>query len=330
MKRILIIQTAFIGDVILITPLIRSTKELYPQAEIDVLTLPSTASLLQNNPHVNRVYCYNKRQKGSFFKILRTLRERRYDMAISPHSSTRSHLLMYLAGVPHRLGFDRGAARILLTAKIKHPRGIHKSQKNLALLSLISKREFSHQTELFPSSRDIEAVRNMLVPLRGKRLIVLAPGSVWGTKCWPIEYYSQICVMLDELGFGLILSGSPAEKDKCDQILEACPSALSLCGKTDLLESAAAIAEAELIICNDSGALHIANAMKTPVVAFFGPTVLSIGYYPFREGDYVFETQLECRPCGSHGPQVCPKKHHDCMRMIKPETVIEYLKKRIL
>ena len=330
MKKILIIQTAFIGDVILITPLIRSTKELYPNAEIHTMVVPAAAKLLQNNPHISRVFCYNKRQRGSFWKILKQVRDEGYDMAISPHSSTRSHLLMYLARIPHRLGFDRGAARRLLTAKIKHPRGIHKSQKNLALLSLISKREFSLQTELFPSKRDEEAVDKMLLPLKEKRLIAIAPGSVWGTKCWHIEYYAELCMMLDKLGFGLVLTGSVAEKDKCDFIVDACPNALSLCGKTDLLESAAAIGKAELIICNDSGALHIANAMKTPVVAFFGPTVLSIGYFPFREGDYVFETDLDCRPCSSHGPQVCPKKHHDCMTMIKPERVFEYIKERML
>lgn len=329
MKKILINQTAFIGDVILITPLIRSAKELYPQAEIDVLVVPAAAKLLENNPHIRHVHRYNKRQKGEFMKTLRLLKNEKYDMAISPHSSTRSHLLLYLAAIPHRLGFDRGIARGLLTAKIKHPKGIHKSQKNLALLSLISQREFSFQTELFPSVQDVENVRNMLLPLRGKRLIAVAPGSVWGTKRWHIEHYTQLCVMLDELGFGLVLTGSAAEKDLCDQILQACPNALSLCGETNLLESAAAIKEAELIICNDSGALHIANAMKTPVLAFFGPTVLSIGYFPFREGDKVFEVDLECRPCSSHGPQVCPKGHHNCMKMIKPEAVFEYIKKRM-
>ena len=98
---------------------------------------------------------------------------------------------------------------------------------------------------------------------------------------------------------------------------------INLAGVTNLLQSAAVIAKCSLMICNDSGAMHIANAMQTRVFAFFGPTVQRFGYYPYREGDRVFEVELECRPCGSHGSKKCPQKHHNCMKQIEVEPVFK-------
>ncbi len=327
-KRILIIQTAFIGDVILITPLIRATKELYPQARIDALVVPGAAKLLKNNPYLNEVLTYSKRDKAllSMRYMISTLKAREYDLAISPHSSGRTHLLMYLARIPQRIGFDRGTMPFLLTAKTPHPKGIHKAKKNLALLKLLTEQEFDQQTELFPSAEDKSKVDELLLPLQSQKLIAMAPGSVWATKCWPVEHYAELAKALsDKGGYGIILIGGKEDKPKCDIIRQSCPKALNLAGETNLLESAAAIANCQLMICNDSGALHIANAMQTRVIAFFGPTVQSIGYFPFGPQDKVFETDLDCRPCSSHGPQKCPLKHHNCMKLLKPEAVLNYI-----
>ncbi|MCB5265547.1 MAG: lipopolysaccharide heptosyltransferase II [Candidatus Cloacimonetes bacterium] len=330
-KRILIIQTAFIGDVILITPLIRAVKKLYPRAAIDALVVPGAAGLLKNNPYLSEVLSYSKRDRAllSMGHMISLLKAKGYDMAISPHSSGRTHLLMYLARIPQRLGFDRGTMPFLLTAKTPHPRGIHKAKKNLALLGPISKQEFDPQTELFPSAEDKAKINDLLTPLYGQELIALAPGSVWATKCWPVEYYAELARTLSQRGYGILLIGGKEDKPKCDIIQQSCPNAVNLAGRTNLLESAAAIAQCQLMICNDSGALHIANAMQTRVIAFFGPTVQSLGYFPFGADDKVFETDLDCRPCSSHGPQKCPLKHHNCMKLLKPEAVLDYILEQI-
>lgn len=327
MQRILIVQTAFIGDVILITPLIRAVKELYPEAAIDALVVPAAAKLLQNNPHLHSVLSYPKRQSPlrAMQCMIRDLKARQYDMAISPHSSGRTHLILYLARIPIRLGFDRGTLPFLLTLKTPHPKGIHKIEKNLSLLGLLSDKQFSMQTELFPSAADLSVVDDLLKDIEGKRLLAIAPGSVWATKCWPLDYYISLAKGLTERGFGILLIGGKEDKPKCDVIQRELVQHLviNLAGQTNLLESAAAISKCKAMICNDSGALHLANAMRTRVFAFFGPTVQRIGYYPYRECDMVFETELNCRPCGSHGPQKCPLKHHNCMRYIKPDSVLE-------
>jgi heptosyltransferase II len=333
MQRILIVQTAFIGDVILITPLIKAVHKLYPTARIDALVVPAAAKLLQNNPHLHRVLTYPKRQSPlkAMQTMIRDLKAGQYDMAISPHSSGRTHLILYLAGIPIRVGFDRGTLPFLLTLKTPHPRGIHKIEKNLSLLKLLSDKQFSMQTELFPSASDFTVVDSLLKDMQGKRLIAMAPGSVWATKCWPVEYYLDLAKGLLRHGFALLLIGGKEDKPKCDAIATeiGTQQVLNLAGQTNLLESTAAISQCKAMICNDSGALHLANAMKVKVFAFFGPTVQRIGYYPFREGDRVFETDLECRPCSSHGPQKCPLKHHKCMRLITPAAVLDEILKSL-
>lgn len=323
--RILIVQTAFIGDVILITPLIRAVTELYPEALIDALVVPAAAKLLQNNPYLHQVLTYPKRQAPlkAMLQMVHQLKAQAYDLAISPHSSGRTNLLLYLARIPIRVGFDRGTLPFLLTHKTPHPKGIHKIAKNLSLLKLLSTQDFSMQTELFPSAADYAFVQRLLQPLIGKRLIAIAPGSVWATKCWPVQHYQSLVQALLKHGMGVILIGGAEDKAKCDAIATKHPHLLNLAGLTNLLQSAAAISKCSAMVCNDSGALHLANAMQVRVFAFFGPTVQRIGYYPYRLGDRVFELDLPCRPCSSHGPQVCPLKHHNCMNLIYPEPVLQ-------
>lgn len=325
--KILIIQTAFIGDVILITPLIRATKTLYPDALIDVLVVPAAVKLLQNNPHIHAVFSFSKRQNPliSMLKTIQHLKYQHYDMAISPHSSGRTHLVMFLSRIPIRIGFDRGTLPWLLTAKTKHPKGIHKSIKNLELLKLLSPKEFTPATELFPSKEDWQMADDLLAPFAGKKLVAMAPGSIWATKCWRIENFIEVANYLIQEGFAIVLIGAETDKAKCDEVQLAFPDApiLNLAGKTNLLQSAAIIGRCDLMICNDSGALHIANAIQTRVFAMFGPTIQRFGYFPFREGDRVFEVELNCRPCGAHGHDACPQKHHNCMRHLFPQPIIK-------
>ncbi|RQV95121.1 MAG: lipopolysaccharide heptosyltransferase II [Calditrichaeota bacterium] len=332
-KKILIVQTAFLGDVILITPLIRAVHELIPAALIDVLIIPQTVGALKNNPHLHQVLTFDKRKNKilAFWKILKILRKNRYDLAITPHSSSTTAYLLRLAGISERLGFDRWHASKHLTLKAPHydDRGWHKIQKNLHLLSVFTEREFSMQTELFPSREDKLQALQWLSEIKypEKPIIALAPGSVWNTKRWPEEYYAELCRLISKHEVNLIFIGGPEEKDICDRVIQSAGiTGLNFAGRTKILESAALIELCDLLICNDSGAMHIANAMKTDVMAFFGPTVPSIGYYPYREKDFIFELDMDCRPCSSHGGKKCPLKHHNCMRKINPELVYDAVK----
>jgi heptosyltransferase-2 len=327
--RILIIQTAFLGDVVLITPLIRAAHELFPEAVIDVLTIPETAVVLGGNPHIANVLTFDKRGNKAlaFLKTLRLLRSKRYDLAISPHSSLTTAYLMRLGAVPERLGYDRWAASRHLTLKVPHLEGIHKTRKNLHLLSVFTDREFDMQTEVFPDRSMSERASEIVGELRRPERPVVAvfPGSIWYTKRWPEDHYVALVRGLDDAGLNVILGGSAGERVVCERIVKTSGvPAKNIGGRTDPLESAAVIERCDLVICNDSAPLHLANAVKTDVFAIAGPTDMrKMGYFPFRPNDRIFEIELYCRPCGSHGARRCPERHHRCMRDLLPEVIIE-------
>ncbi len=332
-NRIIIVQTAFIGDVIIITPLIKATKELYPNALLDVMVIPQTAGVLKHNPNVNEVILFDKRKNKiiSFIKTLLLLKKNKYDIAITPHSSVTTALLLKYAKIQIRIGYNRWSAAKHLTHKVPHPDGIHKTVKNLSLLSVLTEKTFPNQTELFPTNVMQKKADDLLLELKTntQNIIAIAPGSVWFTKKWPTEYYKKLANHLVKNNFGIILIGSKDEIEICNEVFPS-KNGINLAGKLSLLESAAVIQKCDLMICNDSGALHIANAMETDVFAFFGPTIQSIGYFPFRKNDFVFEREMECRPCGSHGGKSCHLKHHECMKKIEPQFVLEKVKEYLI
>lgn len=327
-KKIIIIQTAFLGDVILITPLIKGIKKLFPASLIDIMVIPQSKGILDNNPNINKIYYFDKRgnKLKAFTKTLGQIRHNKYNMAILPHSSFTTAMLVYLANIPERIGFDRGSASRFLTKKTPFRHNCRRVEKNLDLLKFFSNNTFDIQTELFPDKENKHQAKELLKNFDKNNTIAMAPGSVWNTKRWPEIYYKELSEKLHNKGYNIVYIGSKQEKELCDRIAPE-KNSLILAGKTSLLLSAAVIEKCSLMICNDSGALHIANAAKTDVYAFFGPTVKTLGYTPFRKNDIVFEKNLDCRPCGNHGHKQCPLKHHKCMKMILPDEVFNKITK---
>lgn len=332
-QKILIVHTAFVGDVILVTPLIRAVKQVFPDAQIDVLVIPETSGLLSNNPNIRAVQIFDKRQDKfrSFFRTVSRLRREKYDAAFLPHSSFTTIALVTFSGIKERIGFDRNVSKYFLTKRVPFRNGVHRLEKNLDLIRPFSNSLFDLQTELFPdpSVRDGIGQRLNRHFGEGTKVVAVAPGSVWNTKRWPEEHYVKLVKLLSDRGFGIVLIGSKEERPLCERI-QPPGSSLNLAGETDFLESAAVLEKCKLLICNDSGAMHIANAVKTDVVAFFGPTVKAIGYFPYRQEDIVLETDLECRPCSSHGGDKCPLGHHNCMKQLSVEIAFDAIIKKLL
>ncbi len=328
-KRILIVQTAFIGDVILITPLIRETKKLFPEAVIDVLVQSSNKSVLKHNPYINEIICLDKsgfNLKG-FVSTLFKLSKSNYDLALTPHRSLRTLLLLFLAGVKERYGFNQDYRKHLLTKNFKHPRNVHKAEKNLGLLSNFTDQKPDWHSELYFTQEEENKAEKYI---ESENSIAIAPGSVWATKRWPEEYYVRLVELLNADGYRLVFIGSKAEKELADRIIsEAGITAINSCGELSITESAALLSKCRALICNDSGALHIGNAVKIPVFAFFGPTVKRYGYYPYGDNDILFEVDLDCRPCGMHGHKKCPLGHHNCMKFIKPDKVFSSIRQKL-
>lgn len=144
--------------------------------------------------------------------------------------------------------------------------------------------------------------------------VVLFPGSVWATKMWKKEKFVVLGNEIVKNGHQVIIMGGASEAELGENIASQIPGAINLCGKSNVLESLLILSKQKLVIGNDSSSSHMASLMGTPVVSAFGPTVLRFGYRPWGKSAKVFEVaDLDCRPCGAHGPKVCPLGHHNCM-----------------
>lgn len=332
--KILVIQTAFLGDVIMSTPLIRALREIFDQAEIDLLTIPSTSIIFRECPHIDSVLHFDKRKLwrkiGSFIQLVFKLRKRKYDLAVSIQGSLTSSFLMWLGGISTRVGFAR---QKLVTIPATHEKGLHIRERYISLVKPFSDKKFDLQTEIFWSKNEQQKSQQIIQSYReqDRFLVGIAPGSVWNTKRWLKEYFAILLIQLELENIQVVLIGGGEDRELCGEIIEKSKAkALNLAGRLSILESAAVIQQLDLMITNDSAPLHIANAVKTDVIAFFGPTVRRFGCYPYRSNDRILEVDLYCRPCSKHGGKKCPEKHFRCMRDIKPgmtfDAIMSHLK----
>lgn len=329
-KRILIVQTAFIGDVILTLPLLQEVKSHFPDAAVDFIAIPSSKSILENNPLIDYLYIYDKRQRDkgitAYLRLIKRLRGRRYDLALVPHRSIRSAGLVFAAKIPRRIGFDKSSGRFLFNTLLPYPRNIHEINRNLRLLTPLG---IDADKKVFPemhfSREDETAVQNWLVEkdLGGNRkCIAFAPGSVWATKRWLPEHFAGLAKRLTNKGFHIILIGSAQDQEATAMIAADNPKVHDAAGQFTLRQSALLIQQCHALVTNDSSPLHLAVSVGTPVIAIFGATIPAFGFYPYGDNDRVVEVEgLSCRPCGIHGGNSCPIKTFDCMVKITPERI---------
>ncbi len=329
MKKILIIHTAFIGDIILSTPLIKKIKAKYIDegSSITYVTTPAGASVLKNNPDLDEIIAYDKRGTHKGFKGLYLLGKRLnykgFDEVIIPHRYLRSSILGRLTGAPIRIGYDNASGGFLLTKKIPYDRSKHEVEK---LLSFIELDNFTNKKlSLYPSEIDKKKIDEIWEKnnLEGKKIILVAPGSKWFTKKWPIEYFNELLKKLAKKSeYRIVLIGGQ-EESMLNMYTDK--NIINLMGKTSLLDVAELCNRSEIIVTNDSSPIHIASAFeKLHIVAIFGATTKELGFFPWSKNSEVLENNnLDCRPCGLHGGDKCPKGHFKCMLDIKPEIVYE-------
>ena len=333
-SNVLVVQTAFLGDLILTLPLAQALRKTFPLAQIDFLVVPKTASVLANHPAIDDVLIFDKRGGDAgirgFLRQVRTIRKRNYDTAILPHRSIRSAALVRMAQIPRRIGFNTSAGRILFTDVVKYESLVHEVDRNLNLLNAFKVfYERPRIPELFPSDADREAVDSLLQAGHhepGEALIGIAPGTVWNTKRWIPERYADLVGRLISRGFWVVILGGGDDRRLLP--LGESPRVLNATGRLTILQSAELIRRCRVLVCNDSAPMHLAVAVRTPVVAIFGATIPEFGFAPIGKNDVVLETKgLACRPCTSHGGDVCPVKTFDCMMRISAPQVLEAVNK---
>jgi len=327
-RRVLIVQTAYLGDVILATPLIRAAKTLWPEAEVDFLCIPQTAGLLEGHPLLSRLFVHDKRRAlrglADFLPTAFALRQRHYDVALVPHPSLRSALLVAFAGAAVRVGFDRNAGRWLYTHVVPYEKEKHEVERNLRLLDPFGGFPGPVRPELFPSEQDRLRVQQLLEGMPGD-FVAVAPGSVWPTKRWLPEGFAQVCRWLAERhDLGCVLIGGVDDRELAERVAKlAGGAAVSLAGKLTPLQSAEVVRRARALVTNDTAPLHMASAVGTPVVAIFGPTVPEFGFGPYAVPNRIAQLDLSCRPCAPHGGKRCPLGTFACMRDLSAERVYD-------
>ncbi len=313
----LLIQTAFLGDVVLTTPLLTVLAER--EGPLDVVTTPAAAPLLETHPAVRQVIPWDKQGEDrgwrGFHRLAARLRDARYERAWLPHRSWRTGGVALLARIPERIGFADGA-RALYTRSIPRPKAGHEVER---LLALAGHDDPAPPVTIVTTDQDREAADTWLRQHGvSPGFVAIAPGSIWGTKRWP--YYEGLAATLER---DIVVVGGPADRDLGERVAARAPDHIhNAAGALSLRASTALIGRAALLVTNDSAPLHLATAAGTPVVALFGPTVPAFGFGPRGPGDQMLGIDtLSCRPCSRHGPEVCPLGHHRCMRDLDATTV---------
>ena len=332
MTRTLVVQTAWLGDVLLTTPLLDVLAAR--DGRVDVLVTPDAAPLLVPHPAVAHVLTYDKRgrERGvvALWRKARALRARGYDVAVLAQGSFRSGLLARAAGIPHRIGFADDAAAWWCTERRARPAG-HEAVRLLALadgtargtvagveaMVGVDPREIPRALSLALTDDDRAAATAALAAagVTGS-FVALAPGSARPTKRWP--FYRELATML-AADIPVVVIGrsgdgwGPASGGRGVADLAGLP----------LRTSAALLARAAVAVVNDSAPLHMAQAVGTPVVALFGPTHPRLGFGPRGPRDVILGLDLECRPCSAHGGARCPLRHHRCLRALSATTVLD-------
>ena len=322
--RILVVRFSSIGDVILTTPLLRALLARHPDAEITYVTKAVMAPLVTDHPAVSRVIALEAGE--SLPSLAARLRRLHFTHRLDLHGTLRAGLLRFLvpgtwSGFDHR----RRERRVLIgTKRDIYPTHRPVAERYFEAAASLDVHPDGRPPELFvaPAAEERAAAWLQEAGFGPKRLAVLAPGAAHATKRWPAEEWVRLAQLLNRDGFELALIGGPEDQALGDGIAaQAGVPAAVAAGRLGLQDTGALLRRATVAISGDTGAMHLATASGTPVVALMGPTVRQFGFYPYQARATVLELPLDCRPCTAHGGPVCPLGHHHCLRQISAAMV---------
>ena len=307
--KILIWQTAYLGDVILTTPLIRTLKENFLNAEIGFVGRPFITELLKG--YDIELIPFNRGFKESF-EIIKKIKK--YDVVISPHRSLRTALILYFARIKRRICFNKSELPFLYTDLVEHRWELHEVDRNLNLLKPLGIKKFVRETKLFADSDVIEKFG-----LKDKDYIVISPFSNFPLKEWSLENWNELIKRLDTQ---IVITGTKADLKKAEGLIKN-KKVINLVGKTSLRELMGVIKGARLVVANDSSPVHIANALGVPAITVYTATSSKYGFYPLI-GSYL-DNPAPCSPC-SPNPKKCKTGTKECLRLPAPEDVLSLVK----
>jgi heptosyltransferase-2 len=314
-KRFLVIQTAFLGDAVLVTGILEKLHRGHPDAAIDLVVRKGNHGLFEGHPFLRMLFVWDKRTAKSknLFALIGELRRTEYDHIINCQRFFSTGLMTVLARGKEKIGYDKNPLSFLFTRRVKHVigDGRHEVDRLNALIE-----HLTDDTRPLPRLYPHAAARAEVEHLVGSppdRPICIAPASVWYTKQWPEHKWVELIRALPA-DKRVLLIGAPGDAPLCERIARAARRGEVLAGKLSLLGTAALMASAGMNYVNDSAPLHLASAMEAPVTAVFCSTVPAFGFGPLHANGRVVETtaRLDCRPCGLHGHRACPQGHFRC------------------
>lgn len=332
------IRLSSLGDVVLATPVVELLKKHHPDAEVDFLVKKEYSELLEGNENISRIIPFDSKgtHKGvnGLHAIVRELKKEGYTHLVDLHGNLRSRIISGLLANSKTLRYKKQVLKRRMLLWGLEPRTVHTVKAYCSSLSSLDvKTDFIPIPSIRISQEEDDVARELLRTFGisdGLLLTGLNPGAKWATKRWTEEGFVEVGKRaISELGGNVLLFGGPDEKGLCERIAETIgEGAFSVAGKTGLKEVAALIKRCNVFVTNDSGPMHIATAVGTPVVAIFGPTVQGFGFSPLGKS-VVVEKELRCRPCSLHGSEKCPKGHFECMNRIDTDEVFERVKEMV-
>jgi heptosyltransferase-2 len=332
--KTLVIQTSFPGDAILTLPMIQEMKKRNKNSLIDVLCIPSTKEIFDASPAVNSTVVMDKKGKHrnilSFVQFVKRIKANRYDKVYSPHRSFRSATIVWLLGVADSVGFSNSSLPFIFKEIINYDPSVHEVVRNLSLIGFKTNNDnWKIKPEMSVSEGSVNKVREFIRQNELSDFISIAPGSVWETKKYPSDYYEKVIKYFVSDGYRAVLIGGLEDRKLCDNMaLEK--GIVNACGLFSFAETVELLRNSKLLICNDSAPTHLGVCAEIPVLTIYCSTVVDFGFYPYNQkSNYLSYSELDCKPCGIHGLNVCPIGTFDCGKLLRPDLVIKTAKSQI-
>ena len=325
MQKILLIQTAFTGDVVLATALIEKIHQFYPTDQIDFLLRKGNEGLLKDHPFLHEVLIWDKKKDKlkNLFHLLKIIRRKKYDKVITLQRFASTGILTGFSGAKERIGFDKNPFSFLFTKKIMHhfDKGAHEVERNNKLIEGFTNETFN-KPKLYPTKENKQEILLYTQTL----FVCMMPASVWFTKQYPEEKWLDLIDHFPEK-YTIYLLGGNADTELCECIKEKTinKKVKVLAGKLNFLSSAALMKLAKMNYSNDSAPLHFASATDAPITAIFCSTIPEFGFYPVSEKSFIVQTdvKLDCKPCSLHGLKACPLGHFKCAYTIETQKLLQ-------
>ena len=325
--KILIVQTAFLGDAVLSSPVVSAIASLFPGAARWLMVTPLAAQLYRGDSRLTGILAFDKRGRSSgllgLWSQIKLLREHEFDVVYSLHRSFRTSFMLWAAGIPRRIGFRDAAGAWFYNERRPPLKGHHAVERHFALIA----QDEARGVPLPPLDLPLPSIAHVSPVVKeiveGRPFTALFPGSAWATKQWWSGHYRTLILSLEARGERCVVLGSAAERLLCEEVAKG-TGAMNLAGSCAIPETVLLVQRARRVVCNDSMALHLASTFKTPSVAVFCATSPEFGFGPWQNPrSKVVEKQgLACRPCGRHGGPVCPTGTNACMREVTPSQVL--------